>query len=157
MRHGLTRDLPYAPGNLFDLVGDVESYPRFVRWITELKTKNRREEGPGVEVIDAQAKVKFSVISEKFATRVRLDRPNLAIDVSLLSGPFRQLENKWRFAPLGRGTRLSFEIDFEFRSRILKGLFEANIDRAAARLVRCFEVRAAELAGGNAWTRRAGS
>jgi coenzyme Q-binding protein COQ10 len=157
MRHSLTRALPYAPGDLFDLVGDVEAYPQFVRWITELKTKNRRDEDEGVTVIDAQAKVKFSIISETFATRVRLDRPNLAIDVALLSGPFKQLETHWRFAARGPGTALSFVIDLEFRSRLLKGLFESNVDRAAAKLVRCFEVRAAELYGGAEWKQRAGS
>jgi coenzyme Q-binding protein COQ10 len=148
LRHSLTRDLPYAPGQLFDLVADVESYPQFVRWITALKTWNRRADGEGVALIDAEAQVKFSVINERFATTVRLDRPLLAIDVALLNGPFRKLENRWRFRPRGRGTEVHFDIDCEFRSRLLEGLLAANIGRAASRLVRCFEVRAAQLYGG---------
>ena len=147
MRHSLTRDLPYAPGDLFDLVADVEAYPQFVRWISALRISDRRDEGGGVERLDAQAQVKFSVISERFTTRVRLDRPKLAIDVALLSGPFSKLENRWRFQPRGQGTRVVFDIDVEFRSRFLGGLLAANVERAARRLVRCFEERAAQLYG----------
>jgi coenzyme Q-binding protein COQ10 len=148
LRHSLTRDLPYAPGQLFDLVADVESYPQFVRWITALKARNRRPDGEGVTLIDAEAQVKFSMINERFGTTVRLDRAHLAIDVALLSGPFRKLENHWRFRPRGRGSEVSFDIDCEFRSRLLEGLLAANLGRAASRLVRCFEVRAAQLYGG---------
>jgi coenzyme Q-binding protein COQ10 len=148
LRHSLTRDLPYTPAQLFDLVADVESYPQFIRWITALRTWNNRTDGDGVTLIDAEAQVKFSVINERFATTVRLDRPRLVIDVALLSGPFRKLENHWRFRPHGRGTHVGFDIDCEFRSRLLEGLLAANLGRAATRLVRCFETRAAQLYGG---------
>lgn len=152
MRHSLTRLLPYDPGDLFTLVGDVEAYPQFVRWITELRAWNRRPAGEGVTLLDAEAKVKFAFIRERFSTRVRLDRPNLAIDVSLISGPFRRLENRWRFAPAEHGARLSFEIDFDFRSPLLAGLIAANFARAAETLVHCFEVRAEALYGDRKWT-----
>lgn len=148
MRHSLTRDLPYAPADLFNLVGDVEAYPQFIRWITGVRTWNRRESGEGVTLVDAEATVKFSVINERFATTVHLDRPHLTIDVALLSGPFRKLENQWRFRPRSGGTQVRFDIECEFRSRILEGLLAANVGRAATRLVRCFEVRAAQLYGG---------
>ncbi|HEY1448908.1 MAG TPA: SRPBCC family protein [Caulobacteraceae bacterium] len=157
MLHRLTRQLSYSAGALFDLVGDVESYPRFVPWISELRAWNRRQDGEGVSVLDAEAKVKFAFLRERFATRVRLDRPRLGIDVALLSGPFRRLENHWRFEPNARGTELVFDIDFEFRSHLLDGLLAVNFERAAARLVDCFERRAAELYGGDVWKRPTGS
>ncbi|MGH7022052.1 MAG: type II toxin-antitoxin system RatA family toxin [Caulobacteraceae bacterium] len=157
MRHGLTRVLPYPAGDLFDLVSDVESYPKFVRWVSALRAWNRQSLGEGVTCLDAEAKVRFGPIGERFTTRVTMDRPSLAIDVALLSGPFRQLENHWRFAPTSEGTRLSFDIDFELRSLLLERLLDANANRAVAALVRCFEDRAANLYGGNAWNRPAGS
>jgi coenzyme Q-binding protein COQ10 len=76
-----------------------------------------------------------------------MDRPNLAIDVALLSGPFKTLENHWKFRPNGHVTEIEFDIDCEFRSRVLQGLLGANVAKAAGRLVRCFEVRAAQLYG----------
>ncbi|HZZ86807.1 MAG TPA: type II toxin-antitoxin system RatA family toxin [Caulobacteraceae bacterium] len=147
MRHHLTRVLPYTPEQLFELVGDVERYPQFIPWITRLAVSNRRNDGPGVEVLDALADVGFSIVRERFSTRVRLDEPALAIDVDLISGPFRRLTNRWRFRPHPKGAELSFEIDFEFKSRLLERLLAANFERAVNRLVRCFEDRARALYG----------
>jgi coenzyme Q-binding protein COQ10 len=147
LRHSLKRILPYTPRQLFDLVGDVERYPEFVPWVTRLRTWNRRSDGEGVTLLDAEADVGFSIIHERFATRVRLDEPALAIDVDLISGPFRHLQNRWRFIPHPRGCELSFEIDFEFKSRLLQTVLAVNFQPAISRLVGCFDARAAEIYG----------
>jgi coenzyme Q-binding protein COQ10 len=147
LRHSLTRVLPYQPRQLFDLVGDVERYPEFVPWITKLRAGNRRADGEGVTRLDAEADVGFSIIHERFATRVRLDEPALVIDVELISGPFRHLTNRWSFKDHDGGSELAFEIDFAFRSRLLERLLSANFHRAVNRLVRCFEDRAKALYG----------
>lgn len=147
MRHSLTRVLPYAPRQLFELVGDVERYPQFVPWVTQLRTSNTQADGQGITRLDAAAEVGFSIIHEGFATRVRLDEPALAIDVELISGPFRRLTNRWRFREHPKGTELTFEIDFEFKSRLLDRLLAANFHRAVGRLVGCFEDRARVLYG----------
>ena len=147
MRHSLTRILPYTPRQLFELVGDVARYPQFVPWVTQLRTSNRQADGQGITRLDAAAEVGFSIIHERFATRVRLDEPALAIDVELISGPLRRLANRWRFVDHPTGTQLTFEIDFEFKSRLLDRLLAANFHRAVARLVGCFEDRAKALYG----------
>ena len=147
MQHRVVRRLAYRPEQLFTLVGDVERYPQFVPWVTALRTWNRRDIGEGVLALDAEARVRFSIIRERFATRVRLDRPALAIDVSLISGPFRRLENRWRFVPAAEGAELTFDIEFEFGSPLLQSLLAANFERAVGRLVGCFEQRAEDLYG----------
>jgi coenzyme Q-binding protein COQ10 len=147
LRHRLTRILPYTPRQLFDLVGDVERYPEFVPWVSRLTAANRRPDGEGASLLDATADVGFSIVHERFVTRVRLDEPALAIDVDLISGPFRRLKNRWRFASHPRGAELSFEIDFEFKSRVLTALLSANFHYAVHRLVGCFEARARALYG----------
>jgi coenzyme Q-binding protein COQ10 len=147
LRHSLTRILPYQPRQLFELVGDVERYPEFVPWITRLRAWNRRPDGEGITRLDAEADVGFSIIHERFATRVRLDEPALVVDVDLISGPFRHLTNRWAFKDHPNGTELSFEIDFQFKSRLLQGLLAANFHRAVNRLVGCFEDRAKALYG----------
>jgi coenzyme Q-binding protein COQ10 len=147
LRHALTRRLPYSPRQLFDLVGDVERYPAFVPWITDMRTWGRRDSGDGLTTFDAEAKVRFTLIRERFCTRVKLDAPALAIDADLISGPFRRLQNRWRFAPAAEGAELSFGIDFEFGSRLLEGLLMANFERAVAKLIDCFERRAEALYG----------
>jgi coenzyme Q-binding protein COQ10 len=149
-RHTVTRVLPYAPEQLFDLVGDVEAYPKFVPWITGMRTWNGREDG-AVSTVDAEAQVGFSFLREKFATRVRRDREALSIDVSLLYGPFKRLINGWRFVPEngsgGEATRIEFVIDFAFKAALLDAMLAANIDRAANKLIACFEDRARQIYG----------
>ena len=145
--HALTKVLPYRPDDLFQLVGDIETYPQFVPWLTSMRVWNARELSPGVTSLDAEAGVGFSFLREKFATRVVRDAGQRTIAVSLLHGPFRALDNRWRFEPDPVGTRLQFSIDFAFKSRVLDALLHANMDRAVAKLIGCFETRAAAVYG----------
>ncbi|MBL8556349.1 MAG: SRPBCC family protein [Phenylobacterium sp.] len=147
MRHHVSRVLPYTPEQLFALVGDVERYPEFVPWITSMRTWNRRRTGEGVDQVDAEAGVGFSFLKERFATRVHRDGAARQIDVNLLSGPFRKLTNRWRFLPDGAGTRIEFDIDFQFKAKLLEGLLAANFHHAVERLMSCFEDRAKALYG----------
>ena len=140
--------LPYTPDQLLSLVGDVDRYPDFVPWITAMRTWNPRSLSQGVTSLDAEAGVGFKFLKERFATRVRRDALNKQIDVTLLSGPFKRLSNRWRFIDAGHGcTRIEFEIDFQFKSRILEALLAANFGHAVDRLMGCFEARAKKLYG----------
>ncbi|MCR5875669.1 type II toxin-antitoxin system RatA family toxin [Phenylobacterium sp. J426] len=148
LRHHVSKQLPYTPDQLFELVGDVSRYPEFVPWITALRTWNARKLSEGVDSLDAEASVGFAFLKERFATRVRRDALNRQIDVSLLSGPFRKLVNRWRFLDAGHGcTRIEFDIEFQFKSRLLEGLLKANFHHAVEKLMGCFEARAASLYG----------
>jgi coenzyme Q-binding protein COQ10 len=147
VHHHVSRLLPYTPDQLFALVGDVERYPEFVPWISSMRTWNARDLGDGCSCVDAEAGVGFSFLKERFATRVRRDAVNRQIDVSLLSGPFRKLTNSWRFLEDEAGTRIEFDIDFQFKSRLLEGLLTANFHHAVERLMGCFEDRAEVLYG----------
>jgi coenzyme Q-binding protein COQ10 len=144
-RHSLTKVLPYAPDQLFQLVGDIDAYPQFVPWLTSMRVWNLRETAPGVTSLDAEASVGFSFLRERFATRVTRDADGRHISVGLLHGPFRALRNDWRFRPDPGVTRVEFSIDFAFKSRILDALLHANMDRAVGKLIGCFEARAAAI------------
>lgn len=145
MRHRISRQSPFAPDALFGLVGDVEHYPEFVPWVQALRTWNLQTEADGSDGLDAEVRVAFGPMRETFSTRVRRDPALRRIDVELISGPFRRLRNRWDFVPQDGGTRIDFDIDFEFRSRLLQGLLAGNFDRAAGRLLTCFEDRARAL------------
>ena len=148
MKHHVSKILPYGPDQLFALVGDVMAYPDFVPWITSMRTWNARVLEPGVETVDAEAGIGFSFLKERFSSRVRRDANLRRIDVTLLSGPFRRLANRWEFfADEGGGTRVEFDIDFQFKSRLLEALLTANFAHAVDRLMTCFEDRARALYG----------
>jgi len=146
-RHDLKRTLPFTPDQLFELVADVEHYPQFVPWVTGMRTWNRRADETGAELVDAEASVGFAFLRERFSTRVRRDPRARTVETNLLQGPFRRLMNRWTFSPHADGTEIEFEIDYEFKSRILQGLLEANFNRAVDRLIHCFESRARSLYG----------
>lgn len=147
MRHHVEKILPYRPEQLFALVGNVDAYPEFVPWIQSMRTWNARADGDGVSLVDAQAGVGFSFLKEKFSTRVRRDAQASQIDVALISGPFKHLVNRWRFVPVEGGTKIEFDIDFEFKSKMLAGLLSANFHHAVDKLMACFEARAKTLYG----------
>ena len=147
MRHELTRLIHYTPEQVFSLVGDVEHYPQFVPWLTSIRTWNEREPAPGVTTLDAEAQVGFAFLKERFATRVIRDANSRHIRIELLYGPFRHLVSNWRFEPDPAGTKLLFDIDFAFKSRLLEALLTANFSTAVNRLIQCFEARARTLYG----------
>jgi coenzyme Q-binding protein COQ10 len=148
LKHHVSKLLPYTPDQLFALVGDVMAYPEFVPWITAMRTWNARTVGEGVETVDAEAGVGFSFLKERFSTRVRRDATIRQIDVTLLSGPFKRLANRWQFFEAQAGaTRVEFDIDFQFKSRLLETLLSANFAHAVDRLMACFEARAKALYG----------
>jgi coenzyme Q-binding protein COQ10 len=148
LRHHVSKLLPYTPDQLFALVGDITAYPDFVPWINAMRTWNPRHLSEGVDAVDAEAGVGFSFLKERFSTRVRRDARNRQIDVSLISGPFKKLENRWRFLDAGHGcSRVEFDIDFQFKSRLLEALLTANFAQAVDKLMNCFEARAKALYG----------
>jgi coenzyme Q-binding protein COQ10 len=148
LKHHVSKHLPYAPDQLFALVGDVMAYPDFVPWITSMRTWNARVLGEGVETLDAEAGIGFSFLKERFSSRVRRDSQGRRIEVTLLSGPFKRLANRWEFfAAEDGGTRVEFDIDFQFKSRLLEALLTANFAHAVDRLMTCFEDRARALYG----------
>jgi coenzyme Q-binding protein COQ10 len=135
--HRLTLDLPYRPEDLFELVSDVARYPDFIGWIQSLRLLSEQEE-PGRVRCRAEATVGFKGFRESFITDIDARRSELAIDVSLVRGPFRKLSNSWRFAPTEAGTRVDFSIAFEFRNFVLQALADANKIYAVKRVIDAF-------------------
>ena len=144
-KHTETKVLPYRPDDLFRLVGDVDHYPEFVPWVSAMRTWNSVTIEPGVTQVDAEAEVRFAIVRERFATRVRRDANRRQIDVDLLYGPFKSLHNRWRFEDHPCGTKVEFLIEFAFKSRLLEKLLAANAHLAATRIMGCFEQRAKAL------------
>jgi coenzyme Q-binding protein COQ10 len=82
-------------------------------------------------------------VSERFTSRVTLDRPNLQILVEYLEGPFSRLENRWIFQPTGeQSCEVEFFIAYEFKSRTLGLLMGGIFDAAFRRFAAAFERRA---------------
>jgi len=142
-----TRRVHHAASDMFDLVADVDHYPEFVPLCQSLTVRKRTREG-GKDVIVADMTVAYKLIRETFTSRVTLDRPNMEILVEYLEGPFRRLNNRWRFHALeGQLCDVDFFIAYEFRSRTLGMLMGAVFDAAFRRFASAFEQRADQVYG----------
>ena len=141
--HAEQRALPYTPEQVFDLVAAVERYPEFLPWCTA--TRIKRREG---DIFWADLAVGFKVFRETFTSKVT-SNPSDRIDVEYLDGPFRYLNNHWKFLGQPDGTTVvDFYVDFEFRSRILQRAIGVLFEEAVRRMVGAFETRADALYGG---------
>jgi coenzyme Q-binding protein COQ10 len=141
--HAEKRVLQYSPEQLFDLVADIERYPEFLPWCVGARIRSRRE-----NVVLADLVIGFKGIRERFTSEVTLDRPSMIIDVGYREGPFRYLNNHWKFNALANGAcEIDFCIDFEFRSRILQKIIGVLFNEAVRRMVGAFESRADQLYG----------
>lgn len=134
--------LRHRPDDLFYLVSDVRAYPRFIPLISAMRVMREDVTG-GVGQMEAEARVRFRFVRERFTTRVSLDRPGRRIDVAYLSGPFDDLANQWRFHPLDDGSTLvDFWIRYHFRNPILQVLVDTNRSRAIRYLINAFRTEA---------------
>ncbi len=132
----------HQPDDLFALVSDVRRYPDFIPQITAMRVSNERVDG-AVTDLTAEARVRYKFVTERFTSQVRADRTARTIDVGFVAGPFRVLENRWRFRPLSDGSSLvDFYINAAFRNPILQMLLDSNRDRAAQVLVNRFSAEA---------------
>jgi coenzyme Q-binding protein COQ10 len=141
--HSESRILPYTPGFIYGVVADVERYPEFVPWCAGLRILSRERAAWG-EVLVAETLVGYSALRERYTSRVELE-PFRRIDVTQTDGPFKQLENHWRFVPAPGGTRLDFSILFEFRSRILGRVAGTALGLVMMQMTHAFEARARAL------------
>ena len=136
---------------MFDLVADVEHYPEFVPLCSSLQVRQRTKDGDDREVIVADMTVAYKLIRETFTSRVTLDRQKLEILVEYLQGPFRKMNNRWRFRPEGdTACEIEFFIAYEFRSRTLGLIMGAMFETAFRRFSAAFERRADQVYGASA-------
>ena len=141
-RHTETRNLPYTPDQMFDLVADVRRYQEFLPWVAATRVRSDSE-----TLMIADLVVGFKALKETFTSRVEKHRPS-RIKVGYIEGPLKYLYNSWTFRPDGKGgTDIDFCVDFAFKSRIFEALAGQMFDRALRRMIGAFESRAHELYG----------
>jgi coenzyme Q-binding protein COQ10 len=142
--HSETRTLPFTPQQMYDLVADVARYPEFLPWTAAARIRSVDDLGDH-SVMLADLVVSFKVFRERFGSRVTLWPDEMKIDTSYIDGPFKYLDSTWTFRPSERGCDVQFEVDFEFRNRILQGAAGMFFYEAMQRIVRAFEKRAHDI------------
>jgi coenzyme Q-binding protein COQ10 len=140
-KHAERKLVPYRPEQLFDLVADVGRYPEFLPWCVGARVRTRTEN----ELV-ADLTIGFGPFRESFTSRVGLEHPERIL-VRYENGPFRYLRNQWLFEPHPHGCLVDFNVDFEFRSRILQAAIGVVFNEAVRRMVNAFVKRARDIYG----------
>jgi len=127
---------------MFVLVDGIEAYPEFLPWCCGTKVLSRTDD-------EVKATIELSKGGvEKAFTTCNRNQKNKMIEIRLVDGPFRQLEGFWRFDALGEeGCKVSFDLEFEFASRMLGLVVGPVFSQIADSLVDSFHKRAVEVYG----------
>ena len=99
----------YTPAQMFDLVNDVEAYPKRFAWCAGAQVLER--EG---DMLVARLDLRYAGLKQSFTTRNTAEAPR-RLPLQLVEGPFRSLDGLWEFIPLGeQGCKIAFALDFDY-------------------------------------------
>ncbi len=134
--------VPYSPAQMFALVDGIEVYPEFLPWCRATQVLSRTDD-------EVRATIELSKGGvEKAFTTCNRNQKNKMIEMRLVEGPFKRLEGFWRFDALGdEGCKVSFDLEFEFASRMLDMVVGPVFSQIANSLVDSFHRRAVEVYG----------
>ena len=144
------RILPFTPDEMFDLVIGVEHYPEFLPWCVATRINSKSGDNLAGQM-SADMAIGFKSFRETYTSRVSFERQTNNkgghIHVTDSNGPFKRLETDWVFGPNDAGSEVEFNIDFEFRSKMMETLIGKVFDNATKRMVDAFVTRGEELYG----------
>jgi ribosome-associated toxin RatA of RatAB toxin-antitoxin module len=127
----------FSPEQMFDLVIDVEHYPEFLPWVGGATLHEKSDHD-----LLATLEMQRAGVRERFSTRNTFERPAF-MTMNLIDGPFRVLEGRWTFTPIGSaGTRIELEMRFEFASQVVSMLFGKSFEQSCNSLIDAFIARA---------------
>ena len=132
--------VPFSAAQMYALVNDIESYPKFVPWCSRTTSQTLSPK-------QKQATLYFSrgAIKTSFTTKNTLT-PDQEILLELVDGPFSHLKGDWKFVDIDdNGSRVQLDLEFELSSRMLKIALESFFSQICDRLVNSFVQRANEV------------
>lgn len=134
--------VPYTARQMFELVNNIEDYPRFLPWCGKSKILTRTDE----EVV-AELDISWKGMSKSFSTR-NLLFPHHAMEISLVTGPMKHMKGKWEFIAVSEAAcKVKLDLEFEFAGGFFDMLFQPVFQSIANSLVDAFCKRAVDLYG----------
>ena len=143
----------YSAHEIYELVVDVESYPRFLPWCERAEILARHDDG-----LTARLHLAYSGLRHAFTTR-NVQVVDRSVQVTLVDGPFSKLDGLWRFVPLpvpgattgqpgaAEACKIEFDMSYAFANGLLDAAISPVFDRIAATFVDSFVRRAEQVYG----------
>jgi len=133
----------FSAPEMFALVTDVGRYPEFLPWCDHAKVLGRSSVG-----MEAEVGISIGGIKQVFVTRNTHDQDK-SVHLSLIRGPFSQLEGQWNFTPVGapdqRACKVELDLSYGFDNLALGKLVGPVFDKIAASLMDAFVKRAEKI------------
>jgi len=127
---------------MFDLVDDVENYPKFLPWCSQTRVEFRDD-----KKTVATLHIKYHSVKSHFTTENEKEYP-LRMSIKLVDGPFRRLEGAWQFKPLAENAcKIEFQLSYEFSSKLFEKIIGSVFGHIANTFVEAFVKRADEVYG----------
>ena len=135
-------NVAYSANEMYSLVNDIEAYPEFLPWCTASDILEKDNNS-----LTASISISIGRIKQSFTTRNTMQTDS-AITMRLIEGPFKELTGRWLFHddPDG-GCTVSLDMQFEFKSKIIKHTLGAAFHKIADSLVDAFVGRARVIYG----------
>lgn len=120
-----------TPERMFDLVNDVEAYPRRFGWCASASVLSRDGDGG----LTARLDLRLAGMTQSFTTRNTFERPK-RLSMHLVDGPMRSLDGEWTFTPLGdEGCKVALALDFDYSGRLAGAALRLGFQGLANRMV----------------------
>ena len=120
----------HSTARMFDLVNDIEAYPRRFDWCSAAEVSER-----GEDRLVARLDLGLGSLSTWFTTENTLERPHRIL-MNLVDGPFRKLQGEWEFHALDEDAcKVLLSLDFEPRSWLLAPAMVLGFQGLADRMV----------------------
>lgn len=134
--------LPFSADQMFALVNGIEDYPKFLPWCGGAQVRERSDNR-----VVATLTINFHGVRQTFTT-ANENTPPTAINMSLLEGPFKQLDGNWLFKPLREDAcKIEFDLHYEFSSKLLEKVIGPVFGKIANSFVDAFCQRAEAVYG----------
>jgi ribosome-associated toxin RatA of RatAB toxin-antitoxin module len=130
----------YSAQQMYDLVRDVERYPEFLPWCGGASIVRE-----SAEVVRATVEIRYLGVRQSFTTR-NTHTPGERIDLTLIDGPFAELDGQWRFLALrDDACKVELQLRYRFSSSLLERLVGPVFHAIAESFIDSFARRAREL------------
>ena len=127
---------------MFDLVDNVEDYPRFLPWCSQTRVEFRDD-----KMTVATLYIQYLTVKSHFTTENDKEIP-IRMGLRLVDGPFRRLEGLWCFKPLAENAcKIDFRLSYEFSSKLFEKIIGPVFSQIANTFVDAFVKRADEVYG----------
>ena len=140
-----SKTVRYTKDQMFDLVADIDRYDEFLPWCNNSKIISAKKEGDK-KIVIADLEIGYDQFVYTYRSEVKLYEDKSQINVRNLDGPFKYLENNWKFITVSENEcEIQFNIDFELNISLLDILMKKFFDLAFQKMVEAFINRAKEI------------